>query len=251
MQEDRLKTLLENVSNGSTSIEDAIADLKHMPFEDLGYAKVDHHRQLRQGLAEVIYAPGKTAVQVAGIASKLKTHNDVVIATRASAEQAERVRGIEKSARYFELEQCIVWGDFPEADPTLGKVLVISAGTSDMSVASEAKLILRANAVPTDTIADIGVAGIHRLTQSLPQIREAKVCIVVAGMDGVLPSVIGGLVESPVIACPTSAGYGASFGGLAALLTMLNSCAAGLTVVNIDNGFGAAVAAIRILKAMK
>lgn len=254
MQEERLKELLSKVAAGEIRIEDALADLKHMPFEDLGFAKIDHHRQLRQGMPEVIYAPGKTAKQIVAIASKLKSHNDVVLATRVHAEQALEAREFDRSAQYFDEARMLVWGSIPGASEDSSDiepdnhVLVITAGTADLPVAREAELVLKACKIPVRLLSDVGVAGIHRVAQKIELLRRARVCIVVAGMDGVLPSVIGGLVQNPVIACPTSTGYGASFQGLAPLLTMLNSCAAGVTVVNIDNGFGAAIAAVKILR---
>lgn len=248
MHEDRLKQVLEQVASGKLSIEAALKDLKHMPFEDLGFAKIDHHRQLRQGMAEVIFSPGKTPRQIVEIASRLKSHNAVVLATRISCEDAQKVCQLDPNTKHLEDGQCLLWGELPQANPSYGKVAIVTAGTADHKIANEAEIILQANAIDCFSVHDIGVAGIHRLSAQLPRLQSASVCIVIAGMDGVLPSVAGGLLSCPVIACPSSAGYGASFNGLAALLTMLNSCAAGLTVVNIDNGFGAAVAAIRILK---
>lgn len=249
MQEDRIEKLLQQVAAGEKSISSALDDLKHMPFEDLGFAKVDHHRHLRQGMAEVIFSPGKTAAQIVEIASRLHRHNDIVIATRAEKEIADLVCHLDSDATYLEEARSLIWGALPNAEPgQIGNVAVVSAGTSDFVVAKEAELILKANRADVESINDVGVAGLHRIFSQIDILRRADVCIVIAGMDGVLPSVVGGFVECPVIACPTSTGYGASFQGLAPLLTMLNSCAAGVTVVNIDNGFGAAVAAIRILR---
>jgi NCAIR mutase (PurE)-related protein len=254
MQKERLKALLQKVAEGEISLSSAMDDLKHMPFEDLGFAKVDHHRHLRQGMAEVIFSPGKTAAQILDIASRLHKQNDIVIATRAEPDLAEQVCHLDSDAKYLEDARAIVWGELAseiDSRTALGHVAVITAGTSDWSVAKEAELILSANNVSSELISDVGVAGLHRISSQIEKLKVADVCIVIAGMDGVLPSVVGGLVECPVIACPTSTGYGASFQGLAPLLTMLNSCAAGVTVVNIDNGFGAAVAAIRILRRTK
>lgn len=251
MHQDRLKELLQKVAAGDLSVSLAMDDLKHMPFEDLGFAKVDHHRHLRQGMAEVIFSPGKTAAQIVEIASSLQKHNDLVIATRATAELAQAVCHLDSDAAYVDDAWSLVWGALPERgqlDPSKGHVAIVSAGTSDWRVAKEAELILAANRVSSEPISDVGVAGLHRIAGQIGKLQAADVCIVIAGMDGVLPSVVGGMVECPVIACPTSTGYGASFDGLAPLLTMLNSCASGVTVVNIDNGFGAAVAAIRILR---
>lgn len=252
MQEDRIEKLLQQVAAGEKSIPSAMDDLKHMPFEDLGFAKVDHHRHLRQGMAEVIFSPGKTAAQIVEIASRLSKHHDIVVATRAEQDLADLVCHLDSDATYIHESRSLVWGALPDAaEGVIGNVALVSAGTSDFVVAKEAELILKANRVAVEFISDVGVAGLHRISSEVDNLRRAEVCIVIAGMDGVLPSVVGGIVESPVIACPTSTGYGASFQGLAPLLTMLNSCAAGVTVVNIDNGFGAAVAAIRILRGRK
>lgn len=255
MLEERLRLLLARVASGETQAESAMEELRHLPFEDLDFAKVDQHRQLRQGIPEVIFCPGKTPAQVLGIAKALLKKNDFVLASRAEASFAEEVLRLDKesgassgaSPQYFAEACALVWGEIPTADPALGKVTIVTAGTSDLPVAREADFVLKSSAIETDLVIDVGVAGLHRVIESLPRLQSADVCIVIAGMDGVLPSVVGGLVASPVIACPSSVGYGASFEGLAALLTMLNSCAAGITVVNIDNGFGAAVAAFRIL----
>jgi pyridinium-3,5-biscarboxylic acid mononucleotide synthase len=252
MQEDRIEKLLQQVAAGEKSIPSAMDDLKHMPFEDLGFAKVDHHRHLRQGMAEVIFSPGKTAAQIVEIASRLSKHHDIVVATRAEQDLADLVCHLDSDATYIDESRSLVWGALPDAaEGVIGNVALVSAGTSDFVVAKEAELILKANRVAVEFISDVGVAGLHRISSEVDNLRRAQVCIVIAGMDGVLPSVVGGIVECPVIACPTSTGYGASFQGLAPLLTMLNSCAAGVTVVNIDNGFGAAVAAIRILRGRK
>ena len=254
MQEERLKELLQKVSSGETSIASALESLKHMPFEDLGFAKVDHHRHLRQGMAEVIFAPGKTAAQIVEIAQRLHKHSDRVLATRAERSVADAVSKLDADSMYLEESCALIWGRLPELSEfnrADGHVAIISAGTSDAVVAKEAELVLRANTVSTEFISDVGVAGLHRIASQVETLRAASVCIVIAGMDGALPSVVGGIVECPVIACPTSTGYGAAFQGLAPLLTMLNSCAAGVSVVNIDNGFGAAVAAIRILKSQR
>lgn len=256
MLDERLRLLLAKVASGETHADTALEELRKLPFQDLGFAKVDQHRQLRQGLPEVIFCPGKTADQVREIAMKLLEQNDLVIATRASKELAESVlqpdlaaepKDRNRTGRYFDDARAIVWGTLPQTKTHLGKVVVVTAGTSDLPVAREAEIVLEAAGIDVSVIADVGVAGLHRVISALPKLQEADVCIVIAGMDGVLSSVVGGLVACPVIACPSSIGYGAAFEGLAALLTMLNSCAAGITVVNIDNGFGAAIAAYRIL----
>ena len=233
-----IRRLLADVQRGKLSPDDAVEKLRHLPFEDLGFAKVDHHRHLRVGMPEVVFSPGKTPAQVAEIFKRLAEHAPNVLATRASAEQfravKRSVRGVhfESSARAIVLQR-------DEQQYGRGKISVISAGTSDIPVAEEAALTaeLMGNAVAR--IYDVGVAGIHRLLAHRKAISQSRVAIVCAGMEGALPSVVGGLVGIPVIAVPTSVGYGASFQGLAALLGMMNSCASNVSVVNIDNGFGA------------
>ena len=219
--------------------------LKLAPFEDLGYAKVDHHRSLRQGAAEVIYGAGKTPAQIAGILEAMRRHGEgTVLITRLSPESAEILKK-EFPLRYHPEARMGVLGNFPAPDG-LGKIVVATGGTSDIPVAEEAALTAEALGNRVERIYDVGVAGLHRLQARLPQIMEASVLIAIAGMEGALASVLGGLVDCPVIAVPTSVGYGASFGGLSALLSMLNSCASGVSVVNIDNGFGAGFLASRI-----
>jgi NCAIR mutase (PurE)-related protein len=251
MDRDRILEVLQAVANQELSAADAMERLRHLPFEDLGFAKLDLHRSLRQGMAEVIFCPGKTARQVAEIATRLSQHHSVVLASRATPELAREVLTHVDAATYHELAQMLVFGPLPQPDESLPKVAVVTAGTADLPVAEEAALVLQAHAVPVIRINDVGVAGIHRLLGNLDTLKQASLTIVVAGMDGALPSVIAGLLPGPVIAVPTSVGYGASFQGMAALLTMLNSCAAGLTVVNIDNGFGAAAAALRLLQSLR
>lgn len=250
MFEERLRILLAKVASGEVRTEAAMAELRNLPFNDLGFARVDQHRQLRQGMPEIIFCPGKTSKQIKQIAAKLLHNNDFVLATRASVDQANEVLALSeaKSVTYLAEAKALVWGSLPEPKDELGTVAVVTAGTSDLPVAKEAELVLKAAGIRSKLIADVGVAGLHRVLDALTDLRQAKVCIVIAGMDGVLPSVLGGLLACPVIACPSSIGYGSSFDGLAALLTMLNSCAAGVSVVNIDNGFGAAMAAFRIVQ---
>lgn len=250
MFEERLRILLAKVASGEVRTEAAMAELRNLPFNDLGFARVDQHRQLRQGMPEIIFCPGKTSKQINQIAGKLLHNNDFVLATRASVDQANEVLALSesKSVSYLAEAKSLVWGSLPEPKDELGTVAVVTAGTSDLPVAKEAELVLKAAGIRSKLIADVGVAGLHRVLDALTDLRQAKVCIVIAGMDGVLPSVLGGLLACPVIACPSSIGYGSSFDGLAALLTMLNSCAAGVSVVNIDNGFGAAMAAFRIVQ---
>ena len=219
-------------------VDRALDRLRHMPFEDLGYAKVDHHRALRHGMPEVIFAKGKTPEQVVGIASRLLKGTKNVLITRADERIAAFVKKKIRKAEHFPLSGAIrVWGD--RAVRGKGKISVVCAGTSDIPVAEEARVTAEVMGNEVEAIHDIGVAGIHRLMSCRERLVEARVVVVVAGMEGALPSVVGGLVSCPVIAVPTSIGYGASFNGLAALLAMLNSCASNVTVVNIDNGFGA------------
>ena len=239
------KTLLEGVKTGKISVESALLALKKKPFEDLGYAKVDLHRRLRQGAAEVIYGAGKTPAQIAGIAqTMLQNGQETILITRLSADAAADVS---KSVplQYFDAARCGVVGPLPAPDG-LGTVVVATGGTSDLYVAEEAALTAQALGNDVVRLYDVGVAGLHRTLANLDVLQRASVLIAAAGMEGALASVLGGLVDCPVIAVPTSVGYGASFGGLAALLAMLNSCASGVSVVNIDNGFGAGYLASRI-----
>ena len=239
------KKVLEQVARGELSVEQAVLALKLSPFEDLGYAKVDHHRSLRQGAAEVIYGAGKTPEQIGGILRSMLAHGDkTILITRLSPEIAGLLSK-EFPLDYHPDARLAVVGTFPEPDG-LGKIVVATGGTSDIPVAEEAALTAEALGNRVERIYDVGVAGLHRLQARLPQIMEASVLIAIAGMEGALASVLGGLVDCPVIAVPTSVGYGASFGGLSALLSMLNSCASGVSVVNIDNGFGAGYLASRI-----
>jgi NCAIR mutase (PurE)-related protein len=234
----QLQTLLEHVRDGETSIDDALRSLRHMPFEDLGFAKVDHHRAVRHGMPEVILGHGKTAEQVVGIAAALLAKSSNLLVTRASREMADRVLALAPEAEYFPASGVVrVWRDRKIYGK--GSIAAVCAGTSDTPVLEEAQLTAETMGNQVDAICDVGVAGIHRLLHQRERLMSARVVIVCAGMEGALPSVVGGLVGCPVIAVPTSIGYGASFNGLAALLGMLNSCASNVTVVNIDNGFGA------------
>jgi pyridinium-3,5-biscarboxylic acid mononucleotide synthase len=238
MDQDQLRALLEQVRGGAVDIDAALTRLRHMPFEDLGFAKVDHHRALRHGLPEVIFAKGKTPEQVAGIAERLLDHAQNVLITRADSACAVHVASRLPDAEYLSLSGAIrFWRD--RTIHGKGRITVVCAGTSDMPVAEEAQVTAELMGNEVDTINDIGVAGIHRLMSNRERLTQARVVVVCAGMEGALPSAVGGLVSCPVIAVPTSIGYGASFNGLAALLGMLNSCASNVTVVNIDNGFGA------------
>jgi pyridinium-3,5-biscarboxylic acid mononucleotide synthase len=248
MTQEQIRTLLESVRSGAMEVDAAVERMRHLPFEDLGFAKIDHHRALRHGMPEVVFAKGKTPDQVAEIAAHLVSNTPNVLVTRADQATADRVRERLPQAEYFPLSGALrVW-----CDRTIhgkGKIAVISAGTSDIPVAEEAQLTAEVMGNQVEVIYDIGVAGIHRLMNSRERLMEARVVVVCAGMEGALPSVVGGLVACPVIAVPTSVGYGASFHGLAALLGMLNSCASNVTVVNIDNGFGAGYVASLINRA--
>jgi len=238
MDQDQLRALFEQVRTGNVGIDAAMTRMRHMPFEDLGFAKVDHHRALRHGMPEVIFAKGKTPEQVVAIAGSLLDNGPNVLITRADRACADLIREHLPNGEYYPLSGVVrFWRDRKVRGK--GKVAVVCAGTSDMFVAEEAQLTAETMGNEVDTIHDIGVAGIHRLMHNRERLTEARVIVVCAGMEGALPSAIGGLVSCPVIAVPTSVGYGASFHGLAALLGMLNSCASNVTVVNIDNGFGA------------
>jgi NCAIR mutase (PurE)-related protein len=245
MDRDQLRVLFEEVQSGAMDVESALNRMRHMPFEDLGFAKVDHHRELRHGMPEVIFAKGKTPEQVTAIASSLLTHSQNVLITRADRACADMVTSTLPGGEYLPLSGIIrFWRD--RKIHGKGPLAVVCAGTSDMPVAEEAQVTAELMGNQVDTIHDIGVAGIHRLMQNRERLCEARVVVVCAGMEGALPSAVGGLVSCPVIAVPTSVGYGASFNGLAALLGMLNSCASNVTVVNIDNGFGAGYVAALI-----
>lgn len=237
MDQDRLKSLLENVREGAVSVGDAMDRLRHMPFEDLGFAKVDHHRAIRHGMPEVIFGQGKAPEHVEAIASKLLERSQNLLATRCEPSAAELVKKRHPEAEYFPMSRVLrVWRD--RTVHGKGTIAVVCAGTSDIPVAEEAHLTAEVMGNHIDVIHDIGVAGIHRLMANRERLAKARVAVVCAGMEGALPSAVGGLVSCPVIAVPTSVGYGASFNGLAALLGMLNSCASNVSVVNIDNGFG-------------
>lgn len=240
-----LRRMLQQVSDGAMSVDEAVAAIKAKPFEDIGYAKVDLHRKARQGASEVIYGEGKTAEQIAGIVAAMRDagQGDVII-TRLSPEKARLVSAA-TDLRYFEVARMGIVGGIPEPDGC-GTVLVATGGTSDMPVAEEAAVTAEALGNEVVRAYDVGVAGIHRTFAHMDDIMKANVIVVVAGMEGALVSIIGGMAECPVIAVPTSVGYGAAFGGVAALLSMLNSCASGVSVVNIDNGFGAGFLASRI-----
>jgi len=242
-----LKKILEEVKNGTLSEAEAMERLKKLPFENLGFANIDHHRKLRTGYPEVIFSQGKTPGQVAEIMARLKTENSNVLATRATKDHFASVKAKVPEAEYDELSRTITLIQ-EKKNNGKGKILVVSAGTSDIPVAEEAAITAEVMGNEVERLFDVGVAGLQRILNNIEKLQDASVIICVAGMEGALPSVIAGLVSCPVIAVPTSVGYGAAFEGLAALLTMLNSCATGVTVVNIDNGFGAGYAASLINK---
>jgi NCAIR mutase (PurE)-related protein len=247
MTEEHLKKLLEEVQEGRCEVSEAIDKLKHWPAESLEFACLDHHRVLRTGMPEVIYGEDKSAEQITVILSKMMDKATVVLATRVSSEKAKEICRQVEGVIYDETARMLVGNeDKIVADNYRGTILVVSAGTADMPVAEEAYLTARCLGNPVEKLYDVGVAGIHRLLTHKPLLDTASVIIVVAGMEGALPSVVGGLVDKPVIAVPTSIGYGSAFGGITALLGMLNSCATGVAVVNIDNGFGAGCMAATI-----
>ena len=242
-----VEQLLKNVKSGNTSVEDALNTLKNFPYTDLGFARIDHHRELRTGYPEIVYCAGKTVEQVREIFRVMAERENNVIGTRANQEMFDSVKSIISAAVFYPVARIIsVQKKKPSAPKTM--IAVITAGTSDMPVAEEAALTAELLGNNVIRIYDAGVAGIHRLVDKLPEIRKCKVVIVIAGMEGALASVVGGLVDKPVIAVPTSVGYGANFGGISALLAMLTSCSTGVTVVNIDNGFGAGFSASMINK---
>jgi NCAIR mutase (PurE)-related protein len=248
MTKDELQQLLQRYKRGTISEQEIVDMLTSLRSEHLGFATVDHHRQLRQGFPEVIFCQGKTPKQVAEIATRIAKRSQPLLATRASKEHFVAVKKKIRGAHYHEAARTITANEPKESKVKKGTILVITAGTSDIPVAEEAVVTSRMLGNRVETLYDVGVAGIHRLLSQSKKLNEANVIIVVAGMEGALPSVVGGLVDVPVIGVPTSVGYGASFGGITALLAMLNSCASGITVVNIDNGFGAGFAASLINK---
>lgn len=248
MTEDQIRKILEDYKAGGLSPEDALHRLRALPFEDLGFANIDHHRSLRQGFPEVIFGAGKTVEQVARIVESMYKHEHNILVTRTTAEYFQRVKQIAPEAEFHEGARAIAILKDTKIHGK-GTVMVISAGTSDMPVAEEAVVTLKVMGNHVDSLYDVGVSGLHRLLDRRERLSKARVVIVAAGMEGALPSVVGGLVSVPVIAIPTSIGYGASFNGVAALLSMLNSCASNVTVVNIDNGYGAAVVASLINRA--
>jgi pyridinium-3,5-biscarboxylic acid mononucleotide synthase len=243
MESKDLRLILQNLQKGETTVDDVLERLRHLPYEDIGCATIDHHRTLRQGFPEVVFGESKSVAQIKKIVAALMAKGGNVLVTRLSVEKAREVSEEFPSARYHEDARALTIEQKAVEITGNGTILVISAGTSDIPIAAEAVVTARLLGNKVDQLFDVGVAGIHRLLGRRELILSASVLIVVAGMEGALPSVVGGMVNRPVIAVPTSVGYGASFGGIAALLGMLNSCASGVTVVNIDNGFGAGYAA--------
>ncbi len=238
MNRDTLKQLLINVQSGETGVDDAVEKLADLPYKDLAFAKIDNHREIRTGFPEVIFGQGKTPRQVRDIVEFLLTRESNILVTRVTTEMFEKVQEISSSAEYHEVARCIT---IRKKRPVLPEthIAVVTAGTTDLPVAEEAAVTAEIFDNRVTRFFDVGVAGVHRLFDNLDEIRRARVVVVIAGMEGALPSIVGGLVDKPVIAVPTSSGYGANFGGLSALLGMLTSCASGVSVVNIDNGFGA------------
>jgi NCAIR mutase (PurE)-related protein len=239
MNEKDLKKILQGVKKGTQSIDKALETLKTLPFEDIGFATIDHHRSIRQGFPEVIWGEGKSVEQIIGIIKKMAPKKYPILATRVDSSKARKIKREFPKTRYYPESRALTIISSKIEQRGRGTILVVSAGTSDIPVAEEAVITAKIMGNRVEQVYDVGVAGIHRLINQKEKIRSANVIVVVAGMEGALPSVVGGLVSRPVIAVPTSTGYGASFGGIAALLAMLNSCSAGVSVVNIDNGFGA------------
>lgn len=245
MNKEDITAILEKVKNGEIEVDAAASSLKDLPFKDLGFAKVDNHRSLRNGFPEVIYCEGKSLAEIEAIVKEMLKHGNNILASRASKEVYQRIKEIAPEAVYHERPR-MIFIEKQKLEKTKSKILVVSGGTSDIPVAEEAVITAEALGNSVERLYDVGVAGIHRLLGNLDVLNDAEVIIAVAGMEGALASVVGGLVDKPVIAVPTSVGYGANFGGVSALLTMLNSCASGIGVVNIDNGFGAAYLASTI-----
>ncbi len=248
MHPKRLESLLKQVKSGKATIEEAIIQLKSLPFEDLGFARIDHHRNLRKGFPEVIFGERKTSKEISSIMKQLRKKGQNILITRLDERKAKEIKKVFPKSRYYPRSRMLTHLTHQVKLEGKGIILVISAGTTDIPVAEEAAITAQLMGNQVETLYDVGVAGIHRLLSERERLGKARVLIVVAGMEGALPSVIGGLVDKPVIAVPTSVGYGTSFGGVTALLAMLNSCASGVAVVNIDNGFGAGYIASLINK---
>jgi hypothetical protein len=239
MNKDKLKEMLQALQDGKTDVESVLESLRSWPYEDLGFARVDHHRSLRRGFPEVIFGEGKSAGQLVEIIKAMLAQDSEVLVTRVDGAKAKEVQKKIKKAVYDDVSRTLTVRKKKAVEKGKGLVLVLAAGTSDIPVAEEAAITAEMVGSKVERLFDVGVAGLHRLLDHFHQMREASVLVVVAGMEGALPSVVGGMVSKPIIAVPTSVGYGVSFQGLAALMAMLNSCAPGIAVVNIDNGFGA------------
>ena len=235
----KLEGLLKQVRLGKISNEDAISQLKSLPFEDLGFARIDHHRSLRKGFPEVIWGEGKTSAQILTIMKQMKRRGQNVLITRLDGKKAKAIQKVFPKSQYYPRSRVFTYLTHPVKSEGKGTILIITAGTTDIPVAEEAAITAQFMGNRVETLYDVGVSGIHRLLSERTRLEAARILVVVAGMEGALPSVVGGLVDKPVIAVPTSVGYGTSFGGITALLAMLNSCTSGVAVVNIDNGFGA------------
>jgi NCAIR mutase (PurE)-related protein len=235
----KLEDLLKKVKSGKTSLHEAMVELKSLPFEDLGFTRIDHHRSLRKGFPEVIWGEGKTSGQILSIMKELKGKGQNILITRLEERKAKAIQKVFLKSQYYRRSRALTYLTHPVKSEGKGTILIMTAGTTDIPVAEEAAVTAQFMGNRAETLYDVGVAGIHRLLSERQRLEAARVLIVVAGMEGALPSVVGGLVDRPVIAVPTSVGYGTSFGGITALLAMLNSCASGVAVVNIDNGFGA------------
>lgn len=251
MNKEDLKNLLNNVAQSTITVDEAIGRITNLPYEDIGFAKIDNHRALRDNFPEVVYCPGKTPSEIAAIVDRIYKNGCSILATRAEPEAWEAVAEVVPEARYHARARLIYCKKDSANDVSKGRVAVVTAGTADMPVAEEAAVCLEVMGAEVVRVTDVGVAGIHRVLDKVWLLNEVQVVIVIAGMEGALASVVGGLTRRPVIAVPTSVGYGANFSGLSALLSMLNTCAAGVGVVNIDNGYGAAALALAILNSSK
>jgi NCAIR mutase (PurE)-related protein len=248
LDKSKIKKLLEEVKKGNKSVEEALAVLEDLPFLDLGFAKIDTHREIRMGAPEAVYCVNKSTEQIIKIIEKMKKDSNV-IATKVPEESLKKIKENYPEAKIYAEANLAFIGEFPKK--TIGKVIIITAGTSDIPVARESEITARSMGVGVETVFDVGVAGVHRVLNIREKIKEADIGIVIAGMEGALPSVVAGLVDTPIIAVPTSVGYGVSFKGIAPLLTMLNSCAPGISVVNIDNGYSAGFFAAAIIKKIR
>jgi pyridinium-3,5-biscarboxylic acid mononucleotide synthase len=248
MDKNKIKELLEEVSKGKKSVKEALKTLEKLPFVDLGFAKIDTHRELRMGAPEAIYCMNKTPSQIIKIIEKMKPDSNI-IATRVSKESLKKIKDNFPGAEIYPDANLVFIGKFPKK--TIGKIIIITAGTSDIPVAKESEITARSMGIKVETFFDVGVSGIHRILDIRDKLKEADILIVIAGMEGALPSVVAGLIDTPIIAVPTSVGYGASFKGIAPLLTMLNSCAPGISVVNIDNGYSAGFFAAAVIKKIR